>query len=327
MRMRNKGSDQLEPAVAEKLSRRKNRWRFFIAGVLSLVLIFVYKSNDPTFAAMTVFPSWPWCLLILILLSIQIPLRKWLRNLGYLMLIVFPVLVVTSEELWTPTHALADKNSTKVAAVSLNCAGGMIEAAEEAVATGAEIIYLQESPSEKHLRALAEPKGYHVYHGIDASILLRGAPADVYESEINYTLIKRNGDVYVSLRLQPPIFRLDYYNPDCWQSQTQNIVARKQEIREIIDRAKSFDGRRTFFVGDFNATPTQLPADLIGLDDLWDDHGSGWPGSAVNEFPLARIDRFMVLFDGEYDSEPAFSRIEVRKTINSDHRMVVACRN
>lgn len=321
--MRDQESTEFPEIVAKELDRKRNRWRFYVIGVLSLCLVFIYKSENPNFAAMTVFPSWPWCLL-LILLTFRLPVKAWLRNIGYFALILIPTLFLTGEEIWTPFNALSRKTAVAPAAVSLNCAGGSIDAAKEAIAIGADVVFLQESPSGKELVEVGEPLGYHIYPGIDGSVLIKGEPADFIEKEINYCLIKRGDEVFVSLRLQPPIFRLDFYNPENWTAQKSNLESRRKEVAEIIERVKEIGYRTALLVGDYNATPSQMSDSSIGLVDIWQYHGSGWPGTAVNDFPLARIDRFMVLTEGEYSSEPMFGRMVVKKTKNSDHRMVIA---
>ncbi|QYK53853.1 MAG: endonuclease/exonuclease/phosphatase family protein [Fimbriimonadaceae bacterium] len=321
--MRDQESTELPEIVAKELDRRRNRWRFYFVGAVCLLLTFIYNADNPNFAAITIFPSWPWCLLLFIF-TFKLPLKEWLRNIGYVLLILTPTLFLTGEEVWTPFNALPNNEAVIPAAVSLNCAGGSIDAAKEAIATGAEIIFLQESPSGKELKKIGEPLGYHVYPGIDGSILIKGKAAEFIETKINYCLIKREDEVFVSLRLQPPIFRLDFYNPECWRSQTENWKSRRQEIMEIVKRVEAVGYSTALLVGDYNATPSQLPDIAVGLKDIWQYHGSGWPGTAVNDFPLARIDRFMVLTQSEYSSESMFGRMAVKKTVNSDHRMVIA---
>lgn len=307
--------------------------RFLLIYFLAITVIFIYSPEE--FAAITVFPSWAWCVLGFTFM-VRIPLKKWLSNLKFALIAVIPVLMLTSEEFWAPLRGVLNSADTAEPWItSLNCAGGMIEAAEEAVATGSPIILLQESPSRKDLQILAEKEGYRVDWGIDASVLTKfedqqKSDEPIVIKEQNFTLVAIDNDiVIVSLRLQPPIFRLDLWNPECWTSQTQNLRSRKDELRKVIKLVRatastmgSIDFDPLIIVGgDFNAIPSQLRVEPYQLMDYGDSMGVGWIGTAVNDFPLARIDR---VWSNGMDTE--VSKLLVKKTKNSDHRMVIVYR-
>jgi len=192
---------------------------------------------------------------------------------------------------------------------------------------------LQESPSRKELQNLADKEGYRLDWGIDGSVLTKlenqknfSEPKVIKEQ--NFTLVAMGDIAIVSLRLQPPIFRLDLWNPECWTSQAQNLRSRKEELREIVKSVREVAsenpselGFQIIMGGDYNAIPSQLRVEPFGFHDIGDSVGIGWIGTAVNDFPLARIDR---IWTNGMDTD--ISKLLVKKTVNSDHRMVVVYR-
>jgi len=334
--MRDQESTELPEVAApvwQKIKSKLDRQRSILLNYFfMLTLIFLFSPDQ--FAAITVFPSWAWCVLGLCFM-VRIPVKKWGSNLLFGLIAAIPVLMLTSEEFWSPFRGLSNSadrqgKTSQPWITSLNCAGGSADAAAEALATGAPIVLLQESPSSKELQKLADKAGYRVYWGIDGSVLTNLEQSEEFwetkvKKEQNFTLVTVNDVVIVSLRLQPPIFRLDLWNPECWTSQTQNLRSRKEELREIVQTVRevaknvpSDHGPQIIMGGDYNAIPSQLRVKPYGFKDVGDKFGLGWIGTAVNDFPLARIDRIWVQgLEGEA------AKLLVKKTVNSDHRMVV----
>jgi endonuclease/exonuclease/phosphatase (EEP) superfamily protein YafD len=75
----------------------------------------------------------------------------------------------------------------------------------------------------------------------------------------------------------------------------------------------------TIVAGDFNAQPGSygLTAMPDRLRDSFYEAGSGWCHTAVNDYPLARIDQIWI------SPEIVAFQSKVQKTVNSDHRMVI----
>lgn len=204
--------------------------------------------------------------------------------------------------------------------VSLNCAGGSVEAAAEALQEDPDIILLQESPSKPELERLFQGK-YHGVWGLDASIWtkekLRALP--IPKGTSNYVLGETDsGTIICSLRLAPPVLRFDYWNPECWQEYAEARIRRKQELDQIVGALpKPRRGKLIIIGGDFN-TPSdpyvQMDLEKI-VDDSYRMGGMGWGKTAVNPWPFVRIDQIWL------------NRAEVtnyvKETRNSDHCMVV----
>ncbi|MCB0826907.1 MAG: endonuclease/exonuclease/phosphatase family protein [Armatimonadetes bacterium] len=322
LQLRNQGSDSGQEVI------KVSRFRLVLLFAYYAFLLIAYASYLPHFAVITVFPSWSWCILGW-LFTISIPLKSWGKNLKLAFLLSLVVLLFTSEEIYAPVRwvmALGSKASEAPYMVSLNCAGGSVAAAQEAVDTKAEFIFLQESPSEAELIKIGKPQGYAVYWGVDGSILSKQSLSNVrLQKEMDYTSIKSDQIALTSIRLEPPIFRLDVWNPENWRVQRDRLIARRARFAEIIEVARS-KGVPTFIAGDFNAAPTQTSSRRIANAwDIGDAHSLGWGGTAVNEFPFVRIDRIWRL-DAKPDSIRT-NQIKVRRTENSDHRMVLYYRD
>jgi hypothetical protein len=117
----------------------------------------------------------------------------------------------------------------------------------------------------------------------------------------------------VSLRLQPPVFRMDYWKPDCWRAYAEDRRRRRQELAEVAEYVKDLAPTKVILGGDFNSPPDRGTfAPLRGwIQSASDDSGY----TAVNEFPMARIDQIW-----SRGFRPVLSRAE--QTMHSDHRLV-----
>lgn len=226
------------------------------------------------------------------------------------------------EKLWIPSRAFEFYDSESHKFVTLNCAGGSVEAAQEALDRNPAILLLQESPSRKELEKLAD-SGYSLISGPDASIMVDGKgrldAIELPRGTSNFVagvarLYNQEPILVVSLRLQPPIFRLDYWSPDCWQAYTENRERRRAEFAEIMRFIKPHAEKVKWVVigGDFNTPPDSGTfAPLSGwLTDASRDSGY----TATNEFPMARIDQI-------WTNIYCFSS-RAYQTKNSDHRLV-----
>ncbi len=327
--MRNQRRD--EPSTID--SHRKRDAQRGIISFYYLILFFVFAFSPDLMAAVTIFPIWSWCVLGWIL-TISFPIKKWFKNVQLALGLTLLNGLMVGEEPYILMRTLFDQSrKTQVHLVSLNCGGGIEEAAEEALALDSQFVLLQESPPIGQLEPLGERFGYHVFAGIDASILIKKERVDYDDVSVmrepDFTLVRTPSSVIASLRLDPPIFRLDYWNPECWTSQADLLARRKkrtQEILKIVDKERklvSIEGSVDVIVGgDFNAPPAQLESrEFIGVRDSGEVRGIGWPGTAINELPLVRIDRVWTV--GMDDSKLGEWQVLSRKTQNSDHRMVI----
>lgn len=213
--------------------------------------------------------------------------------------------------------------------VSLNCAGGSEAAAREVEQYRPDIVLLQETPVraavERLARRLFGREGAS-WCGLDASIIARGPlrPVQHPRRSSNFVMaaLRVRGVPFglVSLRLQPPVARMDLWNQECRRAQTASRRGRRKELAAVMGFVWSHSGEGPVLVGgDFNAVagdPALAPI-TAPMRDSFDEAGRGWCDTAINDLPFARIDRLFV----ERGVEVLAS--SVRRTSNSDHRMLV----
>jgi hypothetical protein len=186
-----------------------------------------------------------------------------------------------------------------------------------------------QSPSRDHLGHLSSKlfgAQSTFLSGGDTSILARGniAPRTVdrsphfvegaVELPIGVTV-----DV-ISVRLNPPVFRLDFWRPGFWIDHRNNRATHRRQILDVMQRIRSIK-QSTFLIvgGDFNAPP--LDAALAPLrerlSDTFRKAGRGWGNTGTNRFPLLGVDQIW--------ASPHFRSVSVtaQETVYSDDRMVV----
>ena len=125
----------------------------------------------------------------------------------------------------------------------------------------------------------------------------------------------------VSLRLSPPPFRFDLWNPDCWRAFRNHRIKQREEIVALSKVLQDLPSDLPLIVGgDFNANPrdaifAELPA---ALHDSFSSAGSGWGNTITNEVPFLRIDQIWIneLF------QPL--RVVSEAAVETDHRAVIA---
>jgi vancomycin resistance protein VanJ len=315
--------------------------RALLAGstLLGLSLSFCYGTRSDGCAAVTVFPVWLWLVPGLFLLGLgwSRSTRRASTAVGILWLLY--ALIFSDEpaglfrtRAWPAAGWEAARTRGKaLRVVTLNCAGGMPEAAAEVTHYSPDIILLQESPDRREVEQLARQlfgTSAGVLAGPDASIIARGSLLPrplppVLRSYFVQASVRLSTGIKVeviSLRLAPGIVREDLWSPDCWREQTANRRARREQLRAVarqIDRL----ARETplIFGGDFNAPAGDAVFRLLQPDlrDSFREGGTGWGNTIVNDMPVHRIDQVWI--------SPAFrtAAVVARKTRHSDHRLVV----
>jgi hypothetical protein len=231
---------------------------------------------------------------------------------------------------WPSDEWLRNRGRRSLRVVSLNCAGGDPAAAAEVAELRPDITLLQESPNSRELAALAK-KLYGdravAVPGPDGSILAPGPveilPIPPATGDFVAAIVRMpNGSecTVVSLRLIPPTLRFDYWNPGCWSEYAENLRMRRAQLAAISHWIQVRRRGALIVGGDFNAGPTPTLAGVLprDLQDTFRAAGAGWGHTAVNDYPLVRIDQIWV--SKEFRVERAY----VRKTQNSDHRMAIA---
>ena len=163
---------------------------------------------------------------------------------------------------------------------------------------------------------------------LDASIVAHGVitklplPDTVVTNPVHarITLLDGNEFELVSLRLEPPLVRIDLWSPECWREQTANRQRRRTQLENIMSSVAAFSAETPLIVGgDFNAPPGDAVFQMLvpALHDAFGEKGRGWGNTIINAAPFLRIDQVWL--------SPQFRAVDVysRKTKNSDHRMVV----
>jgi vancomycin resistance protein VanJ len=317
---------------AQAAARRKVAW--WPLGISSALLLFLtplYIFRPDWAAAATILPAFFWLFVGLTLAIAGFRLGRW--SLAALTAwLLFALLYV--EELRSTVrpgfriNGAGRAPGTDFRVISLNCLGGDPEAAAEVVGYAPDIVLYQETPSATDLQELKDSRldqQWSVVPGLDGSILARGSLTPIklppYTGDFTMAdgIVKGRRLQVVSLRLVPPVGRVDLWNPNCWTEQRRNREIRRKELASIV----SFIGSQRIDApliigGDFNAVAGDASLQAMGfLTDSFNAAGRGWCDTAVNDFPFARIDRIYVSDDLEVLAST------VRKTKNSDHRMLI----
>lgn len=299
-------------------------WRCLSFACLIFISAAYFWPSDALYA-ITIWPPFVWAGLAFVGALIGIRKNRTRSQLLLLTAWLFFWIGFGEERKWFQHSLFEPYSSEALRVVSLNCAGGTIEAAEEAFTHQPDILLLQESPSQKELGALvAREFGEEgsLVAGPDASILVRGKLEAIELPRGTNNFVAAIAELpdlepllVVSLRLQPPVFRLDYWNPDCWRAYAENRRQRRQELSDIIDFLGQHRTEVKWVIigGDFNNTPDKGVYSPLSnwLDPVSEDSGY----TAINEFPMARIDQI-------WSNVSSFFSV-AHKTRMSDHRLVV----
>jgi endonuclease/exonuclease/phosphatase (EEP) superfamily protein YafD len=285
----------------------------------------------------TLVPAWCWLVPAVVLTGIGFRWRPRRWCLSVLTLwIGFAVLFVeearTVFRLGNPPSAAwqaARKQGRAVRVVSLNCLVANPLAAAEVAAYEPDIVLLQESPSREHLERLSRDlfgaDGAFLWGG-DTAILARGqlSPRRV-EGTLHFVhaaveLPSGFQADAISVRLHPPVFRLDFWMPGFWIDHRANRLKHRRQIQDLMDELRSVSASSPLIIGgDFNSPPNDGALDGLRqrLCDTFLRAGRGWGNTGTNRLPLFRVDQIWA--SGSLHAESVFAR----RTVHSDHRLVV----
>ena len=316
----------MEESAKEKETKPKKSpiWLSFNLAFFAFCLLAYFTRHDSLFA----FFVWPAFVPAFIGVVWGVFLTPWRKGL----LIIWGVFaLIFVEEVISIPRMLLPPGQQSLRVVTLNCGWGRVEAVQELKKLKPDVLLLQESPGYEDLKKLAMEffgeEGSFV-SGPDATIIARGKLDQIgYDRRVsNFVSAKLTTPQgmslnLVSLRMNPPVLRLDLYNPEAWSEFKQSRIARRAESEEIASRIKRSGFEPDIVAGDFNSPPDarafgSLTADL---NDSFKSGGRGYGATAVNPLPcLVRIDLV-------YTSR----KIEVVKVWTfagkeSDHRAVVA---
>ncbi|MAX35295.1 MAG: hypothetical protein CME33_01860 [Gimesia sp.] len=295
-----------------------------------------YAWQPDVCAAVTVYPSWCWfvgglCLALILLRAKRQRVALVSIGLWFVFLVVFADTPLSLwRGVWHRTEAVAQveqPGQIPLRVISLNAHGsGRAVAALKRYEP--DLILIQESPGagtliEVSKTMLGENSG--LLAGVDASILSR-APLEPVASSVNYTIVKvrvQSGQevIVVSLRLTPPPFRADLWNPECWRAYSKQRIHQRDELQQLTRRLAELPADLPLIVGgDFNVNPrdpifNELPGELR---DAFTTAGVGWGNTITNEAPFLRIDQ--VWCDTRF--QPI--RVVAERAEDTDHRAVIA---
>ena len=307
----------------------------FASLLLAVLLAFCYALRPDEAAAVTLFPAWGWSTLgmLLVLFTRAAGGRKIVA--GLLGVWVVFTLVFAEEPaslMRSGLEAISPRRPfSNLRVVSLNCGGGLPQAAAEVVAYRPDVVLLQEVPDEKSVRGIAHRlfgANAGICYGWDTAILAHGPVVPVIPPKQERFFVAARVALptggtaeVVSLRLNPPVVRIDLWRPGCWREHTENRRARLLEMDQLLGHLNSLPASTPLLMGgDFNspagdAVPRRLAP---RLRDTFASGGQGWGNTALNDFPISRIDQLW--------ATPQFQPVSIkaRQTQFSDHRMVVA---
>jgi len=308
--------------------------RVWIAGVASIafclfVAVMCWWQPD-AWAVFLMWPRWLWLVpgLLLAALSWHRLAKHFAVTAGILWLGYAGVFV---EELhWHPQPATPAGVPVRV--VSLNCDLGNKMAAAEVITLNPDIAFFQESPTGRDVAAVAQrlygPEAGFAVTG-NTALIARGhvtpvavaRPWNGHFTEARVSLTNGSQVAVICLRLWPYNLRADVWTPDCWRDQA-DVRRRQRELLDwLIERTNGIPRDLPLIVGgDFNLAGNDALLRRLKprLHDTFLSAGTGLGNTLINEFPFVRIDQIWT----SYDIHP--TRVFVRRTVNSDHRMVVA---
>jgi len=320
----------LNPAITRYAGKIAFIWSIFLFIAISLC----YYFRPDSCAAITFFPTWLWAA---IGLALALPLlflgRKiFLAAIAAWLLFTFvfaeePICLV--RQLFLPSATSKKAGTLRV--VSLNCAGGNPQAAEEVVPYQPDIVLLQEAPSKKDVESL----GQRLF-GDEAALAWNFDPVIIAHGHLQQRSLPRlrslimteayvtmpNGLAVevISLRLTPPSIGLNIFSPSNWKEHTNTRKLRRAQVASVVEQISAIShGTPVILGGDFNAPAGDAAVALLEpyLCDTVKQAGIGWPNTAINTLPLQRIDQIW--------TSKHFKVVSVwaAKTKNSDHRLVV----
>jgi endonuclease/exonuclease/phosphatase (EEP) superfamily protein YafD len=317
-------------------------WTGQIASILSLVLFPVILAchvfKPDTSAALTFYPIWVWGILG-ITLSIGSLLHKKYISVSLIVIwLVFTLIFAEEPRSLLRSIYVSDSKwqslpeEKRVVVVSLNCAGGNMDAVREILPYNPDIVLLQEVPSNKEdIQAFAETmyKGdASIAHGPDTAIIVRGEleeisldkPKNRFMTQARVRLKSGHESEVICIRLMPPVVGINILSKDCWIEHRDDRKSKRKQIEQIMEQVNSVPNKVPIILGgDFNvpARDGSLRALQTLLSDTFSKGGIGWGHTALNSIPLFRVDQIWTSSD--------FNPLSVlaRKTKHSDHRMVV----
>jgi hypothetical protein len=212
--------------------------------------------------------------------------------------------------------------------VSLNCAGSESSVAD-LQRTNPDIVLLQEAPGEEALARMTAKlfgaTGRYCTAG-DVAILAGGPVSEPIADKrgtFNAARVELPNVApieCVSLRLDPPPTRLDFWTAAFWTERRELRQQHRRQLASILSAIGNQPDAPVIVGGDFNTLPLDAALDQMRLRfrDSFANSGLGWGGTGPNDWPIFRVDQI-------WTADALLSqRTVAEKTLHSDHRMVIS---
>jgi hypothetical protein len=314
--------------------RRLDAWLLSIGVVAGAGLIGLYRTQPDAAAAVTVIPAWCWGVAAVAIAIVTRDRRRsflWIAFLAVAALFV-GLCVEPAQSLsrgWFTGRPATPESARAVRVVSLNCHVGTADVIDDLEPLQPDLVLLQESPAEGHLRDIAGRlfgvEGGFVSTG-DCSIVARGklemipAPRDARFVMARWLPANGPEAVVASLRLTPPPTRLDYWRAACWAAHRRRRETHRDQLAELADALEHLPpGTPVIVGGDFNS-PGGDPSHAVlspRLSDAYASSGRGWGCTFSRGFPFHRIDQIWT------SGQVRVLSLEVEVAPHTDHRAVI----
>ena len=260
-------------SAKQQIMFRFVQWLGLLCSIVSIVLgigiLACYITRWDAVAAVTFLPFWVWGIVgtCLTLMAWRLHRRKWhlLISLIWICLTFFYSddlsRLIRPSRFWflsSKTHA----TGLHLRVISLNCAG-QLAAAEEVGSWKPDIVLLQESPSSNDVARLTRKwfgDAGDCLVGLDCSIIAHGRLTRLSDlktirfTQARLTLPQGKDVEVISLRLVPPIVRLDLWSPACWRAHLYDRQVRKEQMQQLVDELQGFKADIPYIAGgDFNS--------------------------------------------------------------------------
>lgn len=309
-----------------------------ISLVLLITVLFCYIFKPDSCAALTFFPPWAWGLLGMALASFTALYKKHILIITITSWLIF--IAIFAEE---PKSLLRGcfisnnnwhriQNEKRVTIISLNCAGGNMNAVREILPYKPDIVLLQEVPIDiEDLESFSQElfKGdAAIAYEPDTAIIVRGElkqiplqrPKNMFMTQAHIKLKSGYETEVICIRLQPPAIETNLLSTDCWINHRKDRISRRKQVAQIVEQINKIPNKLPIILGgDFNVPANDGCLKMLHfrLKDTFTKGGVGWGHTAINTVPLFRVDQIW--------ASPHFKPVSVfsRKTKHSDHRMVI----
>lgn len=309
----------------------------FVSLTLLAIIIFSYLSRPDYLAALTFFPPWAWGFAGLGASFFTALYNK--RSMICIVLCWIIFVAVFAEEpkslLRGYLYSMGDWQNVpeekRLVIVSLNCAGGNIQAAREVIDCNPDVVLLQESPTEEKIKVFAHDLFNNkaaIAYGPDTVIIARGEleqislprPINIFMTQACIRLQSGQQIQVASIRLRPPVAEGNLLSLDCWKKHREDRELRRKQLASVLEQIDYiYKEKPVILGGDFNVSANDGCLRLLCpyLKDMFVQSGVGWGHTAINDIPLFRVDQIWASSHFKSISTVA------KKTIYSDHRMVI----